>query len=537
MKKPENFLQCEVINMTSKEDKILAAICVILLVFSVGFFSLIKGTEQEEDKTVSEVLVATEVYASSIATNMKAETLYNLINDDNESNDPFILSIRNVEHYALGHIPGAVNIALTHLFTQENIEKLPKSRQIVVYCYTGHTASQATALLNVNGYNAVCLTWGMCSWTNDTAVTLSKCYDKTSVNTDYPIVSGTGTGTYGTVGMINLFSIQPMVCVVPLFGFFPTVSACGGDTEPPADSSDTDTMPIEGSDILRETSYVSLNTGKPAVVKAPDLYANLEDKDTTNDPYILDVRKSEHYKIGHIPGAVNIGMTSLFTDNGIKKLPEDKNKQIVVVCYTGHTASQATALLNLNGYNATALMWGMCSWSLDVNVTDGKCFDNVNDVNDFQFTTGIWDNDFRETIYDSLNQGKPAVITAESLYTRLNDTNTANDPFILSIRNPEHYELGHIPGAVNIGLKMLFSEENLAKLPSNDQIVVVCYTGHTASQATALLNALGYNATALKWGMCSWTTNSTVTDNKCYDQTIEAKNYPYSTGIEPGSMT
>ena len=54
--------------MTNKEDKILAAVCVVLLVFSVAFFSVIKGTE--EDETISETLSATREYASEIATNM-----------------------------------------------------------------------------------------------------------------------------------------------------------------------------------------------------------------------------------------------------------------------------------------------------------------------------------------------------------------------------------------------------------------------------------------------------------------------------------
>jgi rhodanese-related sulfurtransferase len=131
---------------------------------------------------------------------------------------------------------------------------------------------------------------------------------------------------------------------------------------------------------------------------------------------------------------------------------------------------------------------------------------------------------------------KPVAITAETVYERLTDTETSNDPYILSLRKAEHYQLGHIPGAINIGITNLFAEENLAKLPYDKQIVVVCYTGHTASQATALLNALGYNATALKWGMCSWTTNSTVTANKCFEQTISAQNYPFITGSEQGSM-
>jgi len=450
------------------------------------------------------------------------------------NNDPFILSIRNIEHYALGHIPGAVNIPLISLFTDDNLAKLPKDRLIVVYCYTGHTASQATALLNVNGYNATCLTWGMCSWTKDSTVTVGKCYNKTTAGHDYPVANGTSPGGLGIMATINLFAPQAGVRTISAETENLKPVGCGGDTEPPEEII---ISPAQTSDKLYEATHISLNQGKPAVIKASDLYDNLYDGDSSNDPFVLSVRKAEHYEIGHIPGAVNIGMISLFTEEGIAKLPKDKDKQIVVVCYTGHSASQATALLNLNGYNATALMWGMCSWSKDANVTAGKCFDEATAVHNYPFSTGIWDEEMRATIYNSLNQGKPVAITAESLYSRINDNDTDNDPYILSIRSAEHYALGHIPGAVNIALTSLFTEENIAKLPTDKQIVVVCYTGHSASQATALLNAIGYNATALKWGMCSWTTNSTVTVNKCYDQTTAAKDYQYVTGVEPGSIT
>ena len=519
--------------MTNKQDKILATICVVLLLFSMVFFYNIKATE--EDETASESLSATRTYTTAgIAANMNAETLYGLINDNDTTNDPFILSIRSTEHYALGHIPGAVNIPLSSLFTEDNLAKLPEDRQIVVYCYTGHTASQATALLNVNGYNATCLTWGMCSWTTDSTVTVGKCYNQTTAGHDYPVVSGTDPGVIGTIATINLFAPQATVEMVPAKTGYLKPVACGGDTEPP---SDLVIAPISTSDSLREATHLSLNQDKPAAITATDLYDNLYDGDTSNDPFVLSVRKAEHYALGHIPGAVNIGMTSLFTEEGLAKLPANKDQQIVVVCYTGHTASQATALLNLNGYNATALKWGMCSWSTDTNVTAGKCYDAATAAHDYPFSTEIWDEEFRVTIYDSLNQGKPVVITAETLYSRLNDTDTTNDPYVLSIRSAEHYALGHIPGAVNIGLTSLFTEENLAKLPTDKQIVVVCYTGHSASQAVALLNAIGYNATALKWGMCSWTANSIVTVNKCYDQTTAAQDYQYITGSEPGSMT
>ena len=207
--------------MTSKQDKILAGICVILLIFSIALFSVIKSTEVMEEP-VTEAMSATREYTAGIATNMNADVLYDLLNDTDTTNDPYILSIRSLDHYALGHIPGAVNIPLNVLFTEENLDKLPTDKQIVVCCYTGHTASQATALLNVNGYDAVCLTWGMCSWTTDADITVGKCYDKDTAGHDYPVAIGTDEGDITTV-VGNM--ILPQIKLLKAVG-------CGGDTEP-----------------------------------------------------------------------------------------------------------------------------------------------------------------------------------------------------------------------------------------------------------------------------------------------------------------
>lgn len=96
------------------------------------------------------------------------------------------------------------------------------------------------------------------------------------------------------------------------------------------------------------------------------------------------------------------------------------------------------------------------------------------------------------------------LITAQKLYENLNDGNETNNPIILDIRNPKDYALGHIPGAVNISVKDLFTKETLSKLPPDKQIVVYCYTGQTSAQVVAALNMLGYDAYSLKFGMPSW---------------------------------
>ncbi len=71
----------------------------------------------------------------------------------------YILDIRDPKDYASGHIPGAYNIPFKQI--GQNLNQLPKDKAIVVYCYTGQTGGQTTALLNIAGFKARSLNGGM----------------------------------------------------------------------------------------------------------------------------------------------------------------------------------------------------------------------------------------------------------------------------------------------------------------------------------------------------------------------------------------
>jgi len=86
-----------------------------------------------------------------------SEDMLNMILD---SEDIVILSIRQPDAYAEGHIPNAMNIAWGKGM-QENFGQLPKDKKIVVYCYTGQTAGQTVAGLRMLGYDAVSLNGGI----------------------------------------------------------------------------------------------------------------------------------------------------------------------------------------------------------------------------------------------------------------------------------------------------------------------------------------------------------------------------------------
>lgn len=82
-----------------------------------------------------------------------------------------------------------------------------------------------------------------------------------------------------------------------------------------------------------------------------------KDLERGKDYFLLDTRKPSDFKTGHIKGSVNIFWLDLLKEENLKRLP--KNKRIIICCYVGHTASQVLIMLNLLGYKATVLKFGM----------------------------------------------------------------------------------------------------------------------------------------------------------------------------------
>jgi len=324
-----------------------------------------------------------------------------------------------------------------------------------------------------------------------------------------------------------------VIALVLLIVSSPLLGACSKE-EPTVvmEEIPTTVLPTEpaGFDAIHAAVSEYLTSGSSWNIKAEDLFMLLNDDDTDNDPFIISVRKPEDYAKGHIPGAVNISFSNIAKDGTLNALPRDK--RIVVYCYTGHTGSQATAVLGTLGFDVLNLLHGMSSWTKDTEVAPNRFTPEKR--GDFAFETTP--NQASETYaYPTIDKTVRAAaqtytttknITSEDLFMLLNDDDTDNDPFVISLRKAEDYAKGHIPSAVNIGFTALAEKDTLAKLPPDRPIVVYCYTGHTGSQATALLNILGYDATNLLFGMCSWTKNTEVAP-KCFDNETASMDYDF----------
>lgn len=239
-----------------------------------------------------------------------------------EGTAPTIVSIRSAADYAKGHIPGATNLAFSDLTT------LPKDDDIVVYCYTGQSASMATAVLGILDYSVMNLRHGMASWSDDPEVFVKRFTAETAQN-DFAIETEANTGGNYDYPVLENTS-----------------------------SNDEDAI------ILAAAKTVS-----PKFISAADLNVKIAEGE---DMTIVSIRKAEHYAIGHIPGAINLPYGTAITD-GLDQI--DPDAPVYVYCYTGHTAAQAVALLNMLGYDAYSISFGMCSWTSDPDVNLGYCFD------------------------------------------------------------------------------------------------------------------------------------------------------------------
>lgn len=68
------------------------------------------------------------------------------------------------------------------------------------------------------------------------------------------------------------------------------------------------------------------------------------------DAIIVDVRREDEYKAGHIPGAVLLTMETISAERAAKVLP-DKSKMILIYCRSGRRSKIAAQTLSELGYS------------------------------------------------------------------------------------------------------------------------------------------------------------------------------------------
>ena len=100
----------------------------------------------------------TNLFGASVPT-IQAQELQEQLSGGNQ---PFVLDVRQPQEYRLAHIAGAKLIPLGELHRRLN--EVPKGRQVVCICATGHRSIPAVRTLTAAGYTACSLKNGMVAW-------------------------------------------------------------------------------------------------------------------------------------------------------------------------------------------------------------------------------------------------------------------------------------------------------------------------------------------------------------------------------------
>ena len=78
----------------------------------------------------------------------------------------------------------------------------------------------------------------------------------------------------------------------------------------------------------------------------------------------------------------------------------------------------------------------------------------------------------------------------------------SGEAWLLDVREPSEWELGHAPGAHHIPLGELGLRQH--ELPEDEQILVICHLGGRSRMATDALLGANYPAANVAGGMAAW---------------------------------
>lgn len=138
----------------------VAALCVVVLGFS-GVASA--ALTEQEFETVRN--------AADQALSAGPDNGYHVTADDllkriqSGTKDFMVVDVRDKEEkYKAGHIPGAIYINFKEIAKKENLAKLPKDMDIILYCNTGHEQNKAMEVLRMLGYKAYAMKFGYAAW-------------------------------------------------------------------------------------------------------------------------------------------------------------------------------------------------------------------------------------------------------------------------------------------------------------------------------------------------------------------------------------
>lgn len=201
---------------------------------------------------------------------------------------------------------------------------------------------------------------------------------------------------------------------------------------------------------LKETSF-DKQANSPLALSTQDAQRLLENADGGEETLFFDVRETGEFRMGTLPGAQHVRFPDFLQSN----IPLE-GKKIVLFCHNGNRSSETCAELAARGIDCRFISGGIEKW-----LVEGRSFSDKN-VQSLSDLRAIPDYPNKETL----------------LSTNDFQTLKANtDLQIVDTRYPGDFASGHLPGAINIPLRALPTDELKARIAQlqNKPTIAACY--------------------------------------------------------------
>lgn len=246
-----------------------------------------------------------------------------------------ILSVRKADDYKnAGHIPNAINIYWGDIVKDESLARLDSTKTLIIYCYYGHASMLSYTILSLLSYRCYNLNFGMMDWNLDALV--KEPWDQQG---DYEVET--------TENRSKEAYLPPVIA----------------------------SKKRDAKSIIKEMARKYLSGEGSPVILSSDVKAIVDDWNHKEVEYqVVDVRSKRDYETGHVPHSINIPWANIAEIKNLKKL--DPNRTAIVYSENGQTGQMATTVLNLLGYHAVDMKFGMMDWN-KAYVDSSKQWDGV----------------------------------------------------------------------------------------------------------------------------------------------------------------
>ncbi len=201
---------------------------------------------------------------------------------------------------------------------------------------------------------------------------------------------------------------------------------------------------------LKETSF-DKQANNPLAISTEDAQHLLIAPDNTQDTLFFDVRETAENRMGTLPGAQHVRFPDFLTS----AIPLE-GKQVVLFCHNGNRSSETCAELAARGFDCRFIAGGIEKWIVEGRSFSDKTVETLSDL---------------RAIPDY--SGKDVLLSTADFEA----LKSSEDLQIVDTRYPGDFATGHLPGAINIPLRALPTEDLKARIAQleNKPTIAACY--------------------------------------------------------------